>query len=89
MNEIPDNYAYARPVFAQARSCLSNQENALSNLWHYEEDARNGVLSAPELRGYLHGLFAAGLLGAEDYEEMVTVLVREIRRAERAAGDCA
>jgi hypothetical protein len=79
MSTTPDTYADA--VFAQARRCLSGHERALSNLWFYEQEAQNGSLNALELCGYLHGLFVADLLIVEDYEEMVSALRRESRRA--------
>lgn len=56
-------------VLAQVERCLAGHPLALEVLEDYREDAARGRLAVPRLRGFLHGLFAAGVLSLEDYCE--------------------
>lgn len=61
-------------VFAQVTRCLEGQDLALETLDAYKDDAARDLLTVERLRGFLQGLWAAGVLPFEDYCEVDAML---------------
>ncbi|PBQ13273.1 hypothetical protein [Pseudomonas syringae] len=58
------------------RACIKAEKVLLGNVFalgvleDYHQDAKAGRLSRERLRGFLQGLFAAGAMPLEDYDDL-------------------
>lgn len=70
-------YRYSR-VFAELYRALRDKSSwlLLEVVETYEVDASNGDLSPERIRGFMHGLYAAGVLSAEDYDDCDVALCK-------------
>lgn len=57
-------------VCESARAFLEGNDSALEVLDDYQMDAEKGLMTPERLRGFLHGLFAAGAIELEDYDDL-------------------
>lgn len=66
-------------VCEKAEKVLLGNACALEVLEDYHQDAKAGRLNRERLRGFLQGLFAAGAMPLEDYDELDRAIEEEMR----------
>ena len=65
-------------VFAELHHVLGDKCSSLllEVIETYELDAFNGDLVSERLRGFMHGLYAAGAISVEDYDDCDVMLCK-------------
>lgn len=71
---MPTDRRTLETVFSQVARALEGHALAIETLDDYKADAARDLLPVQRLRGFLQGLWAAGVLPFEDYCEVDALL---------------